>query len=698
MNRKFSFLALPTIVLIAFLWLPFGLHMGPTIEEWGLLGLYGEHGPFFLASAHSLMPQHQMRPLIAAPWALAYLVDPNSWWFWHVELASMLLIKGAAFTSIAYYLVRSKKLSIIAGLLFVVWPADTLQMAFRAINIGFASGLSVASAALFICAYTTNSRYRQIAMSIIAAACLLIGAWMYELTILLAPLPFFVMYAREGLTAMMKLVRAGWRVSTAWLSGVVVGIGYVIAVFFMAKGTYQQSIAGNGHSVIEEVIGNTPMLVTHGFWRALVWGWIDAARIVVYDLKIPAYLIIAAIVFLSIALISKKTEEKVRGDRVLRVCVAGILAICIGYGPYLVYSGFLSTSQRTYMFAAIGAALIFFGIISAIDRINSYVASLVGVGLITLGLGQQLYQFNAYDALYESQRLVLSSIVRQIPDIPDGKTLIILDGSQRLNSDAMLDGLQTSALTYLYGKHIQSVKVCTTPENYWEFRNVLQQTGTCTQTTDDWVFKYPSATAGPTGDNATVSKPDLVISKANAIVVQVPQDLTTDAGAPLKNATAIHASVLAPRSWPLAMDLFGDRKVTDRRHWDFGHRWDIPESIAGAGWKNEEWAYAPLNPVSQNWINRSRASLVFDLRPADAPYTLGIVNINYGPSVKGNVSIRINGTDVPVVWATDLELSAQIPKGILRDGSNILEINAPASDKFYGISMLVDQIDLAPIQ
>lgn len=689
---------MPTIILIVFLWLPFGLHMGPTIEEWGLLGLYGGHEPFFIASAHSLMPQHQMRPLIAAPWALAYVVDPNSWWFWHAELASMLLIKGAAFTSIAYYLSGSKKLSILAGLLFVVWPADTLQMAFRAINIGFASGLSVASAALFIGAYTGISRHRQIPMSIIATSCLLIGGWMYELTILLAPLPFLLIYARDGFSSAMKLVRARWMVSTVWVSGVAVSVCYVIAIFLTAKGTYQQSIAGNGHHMIDEVIGNAPMLVTHGFWRALVWGWINAVKIAVYDLKIPAYLIAAAIVFLAIALIASEAEQKIRRARAFRVFFAGIVAICLGYGPYLVYTGFLSTSQRTYMFAAIGATLIFFAIISVIDRINRFVATVAGVGLVTLGLGQQLYQFNAYDALYESQRLVLSFIVRQIPDIPDGKTLVILDGSQRLNGVSMLDDLQTYALTYLYGKRIKHVQVCTTPENYWESRNVLQQTGTCTQTADNWVFEYPVAVSGPTGDNATFPKPDLVVSKADAIVVQVPQDLSTDTGASMKDAEAVHASVLAPRTWPLAMDLFGDRKVTDRREWEFGHQWDIPESVAGAGWKNQEWAYAPLNPVSENWINRSRASLVFDLHPAHTQYTLRIVNVTYGPSVKGNVSIRINGTDAPVVWATDLELSAHIPQGVLRDGSNVLEINAPASNKFYGISMLVDKIDLAPIR
>lgn len=698
MQRKFSFLVLPSVVLIAFLWLPFGVHMGPTIEEWGLLGLYGEHGPFFISGAHSLMPQHQMRPLIAAPWALAYWIDPNSWWFWHVELASMLLIKGAAFTSITYYVSKSKRLSIIAGLLFAVWPADTLQMAFRAINIGYASGLAVASAALLIGAYSSIPRGKQIIMAMLSAACLLTGAWMYELTILLAPLPFLLLFAREGFLATLKLVRSRWWVSTVSVGGVLISVAYVIVVLSTAHGTYQQSIAGDRHHMINELAANAPMLVTHGFWRALVWGWIDAARIAVHDLKVPAYLIVAAIVFLVIVLLTPRTEENARGGRILRTGIAGIVAICLGYGPYLVYTGFLVSSQRTYMFAAIGATLVYLAILSVIDRVSSLLATIVGVGLITFGLGQQLYQFNAYDVLYESQRLVLSSIVRQVPDIPDGKTLIILDGSQRLNSVVMLDDLQTSALTYLYGKHIQYVKVCTTPENYWESRNILQQTGTCTQTGNDWVFKYPEAVSGPTGDNATSPNPDLIVSKANAIVVRVPEDLTTDADAPLSQAAAVHASVLAPQSWPFAMDLFGDRKASDRRHWDFGHRWDIPESVPGAGWKNEEWGYAPLNPVSQNWINRSHASLVFDLRPVRAPYTLGIEIFAASPSVKRNVSIKINGADVPVVWRNDLALSARIPKGILHDGSNKIEIDAPTSDKYYGISLLVDQIDLAPIR
>ena len=689
--KKVSFILLPSLAVILLLWFPYGFHMGGLIEEWGLLWLYVQHGAFFIAGADSLMPSHQMRPFMTTPWAIAFSVDPNSWWFWHVELALSLLIKGASMTWLALYLTGSRRLAIVAGMLLMVWPADTMQMAFRALNIGLSVGLILLSAALLIAAYAAEHRSRRVLLAIGAALCIFVGSWMYEVTLVLAPLPFLVLYARHGISTTLTMMYRRIGVTSAWLLGCLVCLAYIAKVLLTATVTYQQSLTGDEHHALAAVESNLPMLFSHGFVRALLGSWVDALRILVHDVTHPGYIAFVAVVFI-VLLAMSRTLKVQQNSLVVRTLAIGAIALALGYSPFLVSIAHLSTTQRTFMFAEPGAVLIFLALLILIDRFQSLVTAAVSVILLVLGTVQQLYQFDAYNRLYESQRTVLRSIVSQIKGFQPGKTVVVLDDSQRLNGTWMLDELMPSALTYLTGKPVVTAMVCLTPQNIWEVRDGLGRQGTCIETPDSWIFRSASPVSGP-GVPLTKQNPDIVISKSDVIVARVPIDVHDLDNVSLSG----HEATLNASNWPVQLDLFGNKTPSASYHWDFGHRWDVPDdSSPGAGWRNPEWIYTPFRQTSAAWTSLQQSSLIFNLRPIAKDYELGIQTVGHREGVEGKIGISVNGVAIPVEWNGASDLRATIPMGVLKSGGNMIEIDSPPAIDFYGLSLFVDQINLAP--
>jgi len=705
--KKASLLLLPSLALIALLWLPFGFHMGGLIEEWGLLGLYTQAGPFFFAGAHSLMPQHQMRPIMTTLWAAAFAVDPNSWWFWHFELALSLLIKGASLSWLGLYLTGSRRWAVVCGLLFVVWPADTLQMAFRALNIGMAAGLAPLSAALFVGAYLASRGATRASLALAAAACLVAGTWMYELTLLLAPLPFLVMWAREGLGGTWRLVRRSWQVSVAWLAAVGVCAGYIVKVLISTTDSYQRQVAGDSHQMLQTLKVNAPMLFTHGFARSLFDGWLDAARIFAHDFGSHGYLLGVGVALLLIV-ISFARGEVERPVGLARIAIVGVIVLALGYGPFLTSSFHLNVTQRTYLFAASGAALIFVAALLVVEKLSRSVA-VVGAGvLLALGATQQLWQFREYSANYELEREIIASIVEQVPEYPTGKTLILLDASQRINHTWMLNtndyGILPSVLTYIYGKPVPEVRVCLVPANVWSQRDAWGLQGSCAETDSAWVFKWAPDFERPEAPKLA-RKSDVVVEKENAVIVRIDADghspdtpqIQANRKALLQGTSVAgmrYRHALAPDTWPFR-SLVETKESPAAYRWDFGRRWNLEHPEAGTGWNEAEWFYTPFRQQSAAWISRPHATLVFPLEPARGDYEL-VLHARDGMGANREfLKASVNGVSVPIQWLTEGDLRATVPNDALKAGMNTLAFDGPVS-KEWGVSMRVDWITLAP--
>lgn len=701
-------LLLPSLVLIVLLWLPFGFHMGALLEDWGLLRIYSElGGPVFFSGGAGELAQHQVRPIMTTLWAIAYAVDPDSWWFWHVELALSLLIKGASLTWIVFHLTGSRRWAVVAGMLFVVWPADTLQMAFRAMNIGFSAGLATLAAALFVAAYNAHRAGRQALLAALGAMSVVAGTWMYEVMLLMAPLPLLLLWVLEGWPGTWARVRREWQVSLAWCIALAITLAYILFVTLTAKATYQQAVAGSGQQLLETLKSTAPMLFTRGLVRALADGWIDAARIVSKDLHWNVYLLVVAAAMAMVVWFAGRKSENVTSAAgpvpLARMAVVGLVVVLLGYAPFLVSLGHVAVTQRTYLFVASGSALVFVACLAAVGRWSRGAAMLAAVLLLTLGVAQQLYQFREYNAIHDRQRAVLRAIVEQAPAVPDGKTLVVLDESQRINHVWMMSSVLHSALAYLYDKGDQRVEVCLRPVGVWP-RDGAGRQGSCVETADAWVFK---AAAPLPVQTSAAALPDVTVMKSDAIVVRINADGTPPkTAAVLQNQEALRQAetpsgrryrrAIGVEAWPQGLRFLSQPGPGPAYRWDFGRRWNLDWPEPGSGWTEADWLYRPLKQASVVWMALPRTTLVFPLVPAAGPYRLRLRLGEPWTDGRGEVAIQVNGNAVASAWTSDLDLTASIPAAILEEGMNTLEFAAPVSEN-WGVSMHVDWIAVEPL-
>jgi len=134
--RAAGYFALASTILVCLLWLPFGFGMVGNIEEWDILSLLTRHGVFFFAGENSPLASHRLRPLTAAPNAVAYLLSPDSFVGMHLLQMASLIVKGTAAGLMGYWLLRSRLYAVMLALLVIVLPADTMQLSFRSFGRG----------------------------------------------------------------------------------------------------------------------------------------------------------------------------------------------------------------------------------------------------------------------------------------------------------------------------------------------------------------------------------------------------------------------------------------------------------------------------------------------------------------------------------------------------------------------------------
>ena len=101
-----------SVVLTILLWLPCGFQMGGLIEEWGFQSSFDQNGVTYFCDAKSPFPAMQMRPFTLLPYAMAYIGDPNSFFFYHILLMAETCLKCFSFSVIIWMLLESRRLAL----------------------------------------------------------------------------------------------------------------------------------------------------------------------------------------------------------------------------------------------------------------------------------------------------------------------------------------------------------------------------------------------------------------------------------------------------------------------------------------------------------------------------------------------------------------------------------------------------------
>ena len=715
-KRTWLAILTPPLFIVLFIWLPFGFTLTGLLEEWSVLGLFATHGLFFVADTSSPLFAHALRPLTVFPHALAYFFDPNSFNYWHVSLIIALMVKGSASSHLIWKATGSIRWAMVMGVLVLVYPADTMQLSFRALHINLALSILLLASSVLIIAYEKKHQIVAYSLVAIAAVFLFIACCMYEASLMLIPLPLMIMFVRSGFQAFFYQVYLRLGLLLVW----VMGAGfYIIYVIFVSSkiATYQGSIThGTGVSTL---VHSLPKLFSVAALRSLFGGWFDAIRMVVIEFNGYSYLMLSTIVIGALIFVitrnvdfNRQNIDNSQSDKVLssRLALIGLIAIILGYAPFLLLPSHQVISQRTFLFVTPGAAMVWIAVLIFISRSTKLLAELIVLVLIFFGLGMQLFQFNHYVKISQKQDDLLRSIVENFDGNLGDNTLLLLDKSNQLGHTWMFSTVNLSdALSYIYGFPVKSIEVCHMPSKEWQHVDDVSRKGTCVEEAHDWLFRFPGSVSGPGYISQPVTK-DIKIAKDKIVSITINEDGNVSQNPLLdsyrkyllssKTTTALrYRNILAKKFWPLNLIKFENKKSRDDYRWNFGDWWSLELPIRGSGWREAEWTVNNFYHQSSAWKSNEKSSLYFDFLPTDTYHILhGKFDIIVNDNIRNSMKISINGNDLTYSWISYGEFEAKIKPGIMINGINEISFNSNIDLSYYGLSARLDWFDIKPLK
>ena len=699
---------LPVAILVLALWIPYGFSLIGLIEEWGLLGAFTTHGLFFVTDTTSPLAAHALRPLTILPQAIAYYLDPYSFKYWNVLLALSLCVKGSSLSYITSYITGSLKWGMIAGLLIIIYPADTMQLSFRALHINWALSSLLLGTAIFIAALQEKSTITSYLLSIVSAILLMASCAMYEASLLLTVLPLLIIFIKTDLKSAAIQVRQHIWKHLIWLMGAFSYIAYVIHTAPLVN-SYQSGIAGST-SIITTLMHSLPNLFSIGLLRTVLGGWYDAASITALEFStywyaISVMLIIAILFFLLLSNLRKaKPAETIISMAIpVRLLIAGILLALLGYAPFLLSTSHQAISQRTFLFATTGGVFVTLAVLMGFGKASKNLTTLCATLLIFIGFSTQLYQFHHYVKISDIQRNIIKNIVESFDGQINDKTLVIVDKTNQLNNTWMFlnENLQAT-LNYIYGHPFNSIEVCRDNGNEWQHTDSVGRKGICEETTDEWIFHYPTPISGP-GFESTKQPEDKKLAKSQVVAITVApneKSKTNSVRSELLRSEqsrtgAIYRGFIEKPDYYNFLIGFTDQKTSEHYFWGFGNWWSMELPIAGSGWREAEWTVNKFHHNASAWKTNKQAYLNFKFTPSSARYRLkGQFDAIVNPSIKTSMKIKINGIDIPLQWNDANQFEAELVKDQLRDGMNTIAFMSEVDENYYGFAGRLDWVEI----
>jgi hypothetical protein len=677
MQRRFLSFLIPVLIATAIIWIPIGLGEIPQIEEWELLGLFQHQGPVFWVS-NGILATHHLRPLLPFWIAIAYL-SSSPYLAMHALLALALIVKGVSMAYVINWLTRNHLLAVLTGIVFVVYPADTMQMGFRSLVIIWPVALSMVGVAFWLASATTG----RPAWAVVAGLFLLIAGLTYEAAVAMVVAPFVLLFARYG-TSSVRVAVGHWRQSAIWISACAIDLAYM-GIEATRGRSYQGALLAESPPLRDF----PKYLVETGLYRTFLQCWYDAARMLWANITFIPCLLAGGILIGLVVWRPGVARIKCSIGLAARLALGGVFLAALGYAPYLFAISHIHISQRTFLFAAIGGSLVVAAALIIVDWASTPAFVALACALITLGFGSQWEQLATYTDISYRQRAILSGIIEAAPDagIKDGQWLYITDRSGELLNTWMLRGeLLPIALSYLLLRDIRAV-VCTEPAGiYSSFAgDQYGVPGHCVPTEKGWVIgKGVRGEFEISRDNAIqlVIDPNGEVSRAeDAQTIPVSQDLSDRIRS---NIGCFPCSYVTPE--PLSASY----------RYDFGKYWSLENVAWGDGWTDAGWVMPPSTPVSFAWMAAPRSSLFVRIKPQHSLYHVSVrIFASISLQARDTFRIGINGQDVKVNWITPDTLSGQFDGSILKDGLNEVDLSATPGAP-YTISNAIDWVEVSP--
>ncbi len=690
---------MPLIMLlgVGLIFLPFGFSQFALLEEWGFLSIFAEEGPLYFLTKHTPVASHRMRPLTFFLPSLAFQLDPDSFLYWNIFQFIVIWLKGIAMGAIVWWFYPKRWIAILGGLIFMIYPADTQQLSLRILSINSSVAFVLSAVAILLWATHIRTLLVRTVVACCAGILFLFACLTYEAALFLAPIPLLLWWAKYGFRVGWQNLRIQGIIVFFWLVAIGLELGYL---FWIGGDSdiYQNGVSNNPMNTWKIILQNSPMLLTVGFYRTFFHGWYDAIRMLFsagdWIFYLPALVLFILMLFIGLG--AKKsyseTNLKLEPSFIKRWLFVSILIALLGYLPYLSAYSHILITQRTYLFAGIGGALMVTALVAILREHMRFIAAGIGGCLLLFGMSAQWTQFSHYNAISDKHKMILSGILEAAPRLSPDQKLFIIDRTGCMGSLWMLKGeLLASALTVLYGQKTEIV-VCLEPGHLWGSfsTDALGRMGKCIDQHDAILVGQGTPTS------FSLPKTSLV-----TVVIEPDGRIHRDISNPLQLLATSYEQTRWKNflgCWPAKNCHAQSQKsnLPDCFIFNFGEWWSMEDPIPGSGWQDTQWAPPAWLPNSFSWINQPKSNLLFQLAPKSIPYIfeLGLAH-SISDLVKQSLNIFLNDHPLQYHWKDSMHAQAEIDPAWLKEGANELLFHTDI-DPVHGISLAVEYVRVVP--
>ncbi|CAB3760154.1 hypothetical protein LMG29542_03769 [Paraburkholderia humisilvae] len=641
------------------------------IEEWDFLYTMNQAaGAWNSFPGAALSDLFAARPLQLTPYAIGRFIDHHSFIGFHLILILSCFIRVISGASIGYFLLRNRAYALAIGLLFLVFPADTQQMTFRTMSICLAVGLASSGAALSLRGVVARGRRQRIVAVLVGSLASCLAALMYEGVIALYVMPILLLAGRYGIKCCIRIIHRRSIECILWLIAPAINVLYLAWAMLVAKSAYQ--LALSQHGILQSIIENRQYLFKTLAYRAFFEAWRDTIEIWLFRVAHYGYLLVLAAAVIAILYIvpRRNVPRGIGGGRAARLILAGLMMAIAAFMPYMVSTGYMLITQRTFISVAPGASVAIIVFIAFVaGRFERIGVLLTGV-IVYIGFVAQLYQFDVYTRSYVTYtRPYMSMIVDRVDDTKP---------VHLVNDDSGVAG-------YYSGMYITKVRAG--PADRLQNTDGFFELCMDAPPTTELFFATCKLKAGVwymTG--LTKNKPP--VSAQEVQVIRIGRNF--DSHYMSRNSTWNDRASFTPRD-----SLFKpDANNLASYKCDADSDWGYSGFCRGVGWSNGRYR----EDVRKSYFLAVNANpnFLFDLDPIDERYTLSIKTLGMSEYVKSNLFIEVNGNRLSSVVIFASQITAFVPRSILNHGLNTITLHR-AKAEGESVDLPINQISLLPV-
>jgi hypothetical protein len=420
-NRDWLVALLILAFLVAALWVLFIPRDVAIADVWDVWARMDAHEFMFY--------QHDSRPFIFWPLALAYTLNASSFVWTEVIFAALLFLKGVAFYALLRQLIP-RNAALVAAALSIVFPSDQGIMYTGAPN-GHLGVFTYLLALLFLLSYCRRPRLLT-----------LIGMWMSLIVTLgvyetVYPLVLFgpaLLIGYEG-----RLSKRLLKPALAWYA--------VLALALLRLGLLSITMGSLGPRAeamllstsmaapdqLRDMLNSLLRLYTRHFWA----GWAEVFEYGPFRRSSPLFIMaifVGAVFVIALWGLGRREpqENQLKNRQYWYLIVGALVAMGLGFIAYLP-SLARNDLFRTFIYvlpsAALAVSLVLYGISSLLPwkRYRYVVFALLSAGSITLGTLRTLdFHYAATSDAY-FQKTFVRQMVEQAPGIQDNVVMLVVD-------------------------------------------------------------------------------------------------------------------------------------------------------------------------------------------------------------------------------------------------------------------------------